>query len=167
MTNTQEKVRIAALLALATGTLCTLRRAAYRSSEISEHEARVTHIGEDFTEFEFTDPDVALANSTVTIYHNTGESASGVWAFLDVIHEPEAEEPKAEVLPAIVLPRGASWLMDEAKNLEAEAGKYGEHNSYGSPRYAVQSALKSAANVLRGAVGNALAIEQGITEIGD
>jgi hypothetical protein len=152
--------KAAQLTALAIGTLCTLTR----DDREPEIEARVIaqylpagdgRVHE--THFEPRDPDDALMHGTIIIFEDTLASPSGLWTFGDVVHEPEAEdEPKAL---ALNLPRGAAWLMAEAKTLDNEAERYGANHSYGSPLYNIVNALHSSASSLRAAVGFALLIE--------
>lgn len=70
----------------------------------------------------------------------------------------EAGAPETATLPALNLPRGAAWLMEQAAILKGEAARYGSPQ-YGTADYTVKSALLAAASALRSAVGHAIAGE--------
>jgi hypothetical protein len=154
------------LAGLAIGTLCTLAREdgepTIEARIIAQHSFDDGRTHE--THFEPRDPDDALMHGTIIIFGDTLASPSGTWLYDNMVHEPEAEDERVEIVEepkalALNLPRGAAWLMETAKTLENEAERYGTP-SYGTPKCNVQQSLKGAASMLRSAVGHALLSEE-------
>lgn len=105
-----------------------------------------------------------LGGQIVGLTHVDGESmvteidGRSCWYFV-AVEQPDHEEPaltgtieesEPSTALALNLPRGASWLLEQATILDGEAAKY---RQYSPP----QMALSSAAQNLRSAVGHVLA----------